>query len=212
MRALLVVVEFRPWNQTDRLPFCHSPCYQHKRVDSLSLSFPSVEWEGTKIPGEEGCFQGQCRNVGPACLLLVLPLSPSLSLFQPEQPPPSSKLQTRSCPGASAWAVPSTALPGPWAPTLKHNKLPRWAGPRDCQARAGQLGGAELGGAEPALGRGTYGNQNKELSPQPHKHLGCASPTWQAWWPGMLVVGECPDHWAAASGELEPLSDEGGGP
>lgn len=26
----------------------------------------------------------------------------------------------------------------------------------------------------------------------------------------MLAVGECPDHWRAASGGLEPCSDEGG--
>ena len=50
--------------------------------------------------------------------------------------------------------------------------------------------------------------------PQPHKHLGPGFPTRQAWWSGMLVVGECPDPWGGVggvlTGGLEPCSDEGG--
>ena len=51
--------------------------------------------------------------------------------------------QAPSCLRAFAGAVPSTRMPGAQEPTLKHNKLPRWAGPRAGGARAGQLGGWE---------------------------------------------------------------------
>lgn len=80
-----------------------------------------------------------------------LQLSPSLALLQPHQPP-------HHWPGMASGPFTGCSLRRyamPVARTLKHNKLPRWAGPRDCQARAGQLGGAKEG-------RCTYGNWNKE--------------------------------------------------
>ena len=132
-----------------------------------------------------------------------LGLYSSLTLLQSYQPPPPPTRQTWSCPRDS------TATPGPWAPTLKHNQLLDGLG----HGLPGKGWVAGRSGEGPAQGRCAYGNQNKELSPQPRKHLGSASPPWQAWWPGMLLVGECPDPWGwgnGGSGGLEPCSDEGG--
>ena len=139
-----------------------------------------------------------------------LPLTHSAPATQP--PHSTNTLQAPSCLRAFAQAVPCISMTGAQAPTLKHNKLPRWAGPRDCQARAGRLGGWE----------GRRRSRPRDAVPMETGTKNCC-PSHANTWAELLPLGRlgglgrrwwvsAQTSWRGASQGLTPRSDGGRGP